>query len=67
MIGKFSRKCYRRYEDMSLILSGYPHQQECELFAQHVLPQLKTISLPEVFNRRINKTPNSPLGKGERK
>ena len=60
----------KRYMQMgirSFILSGYPHQQECELFAQHVLPQLKTISLPEVFNRRINKTPNSPLGKGERK
>ena len=60
----------KRYMDMGIhafILSGYPHQQECELFAQHVLPQLKTISLPEVFNRRINETPNSPLGKGERK
>lgn len=60
----------KRYMQMgirSFILSGYPHQQECELFAQHVLPQLKTISLPEVFNRRINETPNSPLGKGERK
>ena len=60
----------KRYMQMgirSFILSGYPHQQECELFAQYVLPQLKTISLPEVFNRRINETPNSPLGKGERK
>ena len=60
----------KRYMQMgirSFILSGYPHQQECEYFAQHVLPQLKTISLPEVFNRRINDTPNSPLGKGERK
>ena len=59
----------KRYMQMgirSFILSGYPHQQECELFAQYVLPQLKTISLPEVFNRRINETPNSPLGKGER-
>jgi alkanesulfonate monooxygenase len=60
----------KRYMQMgirSFILSGYPHQQECEYFAQHVLPQLKTISLPEVFNRRINETPNTPLGKGERK
>ena len=60
----------KRYMQMgirSFILSGYPHQQECELFAHYVLPQLKTISLPEVFNRRINETPNSPLGKGERK
>ena len=60
----------KRYMQMgirSFILSGYPHQLECELFAQHVLPQLKTISLPEVFNRRTNEIPNSPLGKGERK
>ena len=60
----------KRYMQMgirSFILSGYPHQLECELFAQHVLPQLKTISLPEVFNRRINETPNTPLGRGERK
>ena len=60
----------KRYMQMgirSFILSGYPHQQECEYFAQHVLPQLKTISLPEVFNRRINEFPNTPLGKGERK
>ena len=51
----------------SFILSGYPHQQECELFAKHVLPRLKTVSLPEVLGRRPNKTPNSPLGKGVRK
>jgi len=60
----------KRYMQMgirSFILSGYPHQLECELFAQHVLPQLKTISLPEVFNRRTNEIPNSPLGNGERK
>lgn len=60
----------KRYMEMgirSFILSGYPHQQECELFAKHVLPKLKTISLPEVFNRRINETPKTPLGKGERK
>ena len=59
-----------RYMEMgirSFILSGYPHQQECELFAKHVLPRLKTVSLPEVLGRRPNKTPNSPLGKGVRK
>ena len=60
----------KRYMEMgirSFILSGYPHQQECELFAQYVLPHLKTISLPELFNRQIKETPNSPLGNGERK
>ncbi len=51
----------------SFILSGYPHQQECELFAKHVLPRLKTVSLPEALGRRPNKTPNSPLGYGVRK
>jgi len=59
-----------RYMEMgirSFILSGYPHQQECELFAKLVLPRLKTVSLPEVLGRRPNKTPNSPLGNGVRK
>ena len=59
-----------RYMEMgirSFILSGYPHQQECELFAKHVLPRLKTVSLPEVLGRRPNQTPNSPLGNGVRK
>ena len=50
----------------SFILSGYPHKQECELFAKHVLPRIKTISLPEVFGRIPKTTPNSPLGRGER-
>ena len=34
-----------RYIDMGIrafILSGYPHKQECELFARHVLPRLNT-------------------------
>ena len=59
----------QRYMDMgirSFILSGYPHQQECELFAQYVLPRLKTVSLPEVFGRIPKNTPNSPLGMGPR-
>jgi len=59
-----------RYIDMgirSFIFSGYPHLQECELFAKYVLPNIKTVSLPEVFGRRPKKSPNSPLGKGVRK
>ena len=58
-----------RYMDMgihSFILSGYPHQQECELFAKLVLPRIKTVSLPEIFGRMPKTTPNSPLGKGPR-
>ncbi len=59
-----------RYMDMgirSFIFSGYPHYQECELFAKYVLPHIKTVSLPEVFGRHPKKTPNSPLGSGVRK
>ena len=59
-----------RYIDMgirSFIFSGYPHLQECKLFAKYVLPNIKTVSLPEVFGRRPKKTPNSPLGSGVRK
>ena len=59
----------KRYMDMgihSFIFSGYPHQQECELFAKYVLPHIKTISLPEVFGRVPKTTPHSPLGKGLR-
>ena len=59
-----------RYMEMgirSFILSGYPHKQECELFAKHVLPRIKTVSLPEVFGRIPRKTPNSPLANGPRK
>ena len=59
----------QRYMDMgirSFILSGYPHQQECELFAKLILPRLKTVSLPEVFGRIPKTTPNTPLGKGKR-
>ncbi len=59
-----------RYMEMgirSFILSGYPLKQECELFAKHVLPRIKTVSLPEVFGRIPQKTPNSPLANGPRK
>lgn len=39
-----------RYIDMGMrafILSGYPHLDECKLFAQHVLPKLKTCKLAD--------------------
>ena len=58
-----------RYMEMgirSFILSGYPHQQECELFAKYVLPRIKTVSLPSIFGRMPKTTPNSPLGNGPR-
>ncbi|PWQ99358.1 LLM class flavin-dependent oxidoreductase [Leucothrix arctica] len=59
-----------RYQKMgmrSFIFSGYPHQAECEIFGEKVLPQLKTCSLPEEYGRVPASTPATPLGIGERK
>ena len=60
----------KRYVDMgikSFILSGYPHQDECELFAKYVLPRFNNIHFSKKYNRVPKSTPNSPLGKGLRK
>ena len=60
----------KRYMDMgisSFILSGYPHEKECKLFAKYVLPKFKNIHLPEIFGRVPKKEPNSPLANGPRK
>ena len=59
----------RGYINMGIhafILSGYPHNQECELFAKYVLPKLKNVNLPEVLGRVPKTTPNTPLGNGPR-
>ena len=58
-----------RYMEMgirSFIFSGYPHLEECQLFAKHVLPRLKTVSLPEVYGRRPKTPPQTPLAAGKR-
>lgn len=60
----------RRYMDMGIrafIFSGYPHLDECQLFARHVLPQLETVSLPQAWGRIPNETPATPLGAGVRR
>jgi len=57
------REKLQRYIDMgirSFILSGYPHIEECELFASHVLPTLKQCRLPEVYGR-VQADPVTPL------
>lgn len=59
-----------RYMDMgfrAFIFSGYPHLQECELFAKYVLPRLNTLSLPEELGRRPKEVPTTPLGVGKRR
>ncbi len=63
-------KKLQRYISMGMrafILSGYPHQQECELFAKHVLPQLKTGKLPVLQGRVPSQTPETPLTTAPRK
>src|SRR5436190_1988306 len=45
-----------RYINMGIrafILSGYPHLEECELFARYVLPRLPTCRLNEVQGRLV--------------
>jgi len=52
-----------RYVDMGIrafILSGYPHHDECDLFARYVLPKLNTCKLNEAYGRRIA-NPETPL------
>lgn len=52
-----------RYMDMGIrafILSGYPHHDECDLFARYVLPRLDTCKLNEVQRRRMP-DPVTPL------
>src|SRR5688500_7999750 len=58
-----------RYIDMGMrafIFSGYPHRDECELFAKYVLPRLATCRLNEVQNRKVS-NPVTPLTTGPRR
>jgi len=62
-------KKINRYMDMgirSFIFSGYPHLEECNLFAKYVLPNIKTISMPEVQGRIPSVSPATPLAAGAR-
>jgi alkanesulfonate monooxygenase len=59
----------QRYIDMGVrafILSGYPHHDECDLFARYVLPRLKTGKLAEAQGR-IVPNPVTPLTTAPRK
>ncbi|MEE2673554.1 MAG: LLM class flavin-dependent oxidoreductase [Myxococcota bacterium] len=53
-----------RYMDLGIrafILSGYPLRDECERFADLVLPKLETFRLADVHGRRPRRTPSTPL------
>ena len=58
-----------RYMDMGIrafILSGYPHLDECDLFAKYVLPKLPTCRMNELQGRLV-KDPVTPLTSAVRK
>ncbi|MEO0732233.1 MAG: LLM class flavin-dependent oxidoreductase [Bacteroidota bacterium] len=58
-----------RYREMgirSFILSGYPHLEECELFARYVLPRMETCSLAKELGRQPRDAPKTPLAAGPR-
>ena len=60
----------QRYIDLGMrafILSGYPHLDECDLFAKHVLPRLDTVKLNEAQGRVPRETPETPLTFGKRR
>ncbi len=59
----------QRYIDMGMrafVLSGYPHFEECRLFARCVLPRLKKCKLAEAQGRVVP-DPVTPLTTGVRK
>jgi alkanesulfonate monooxygenase len=60
-------EAYRKMGIRAFILSGYPHLDEARRFGRHVLPQIKTCSLPQVYGRVPATTPPTPLGAGERR
>ena len=64
IIEKINR--YHKMGVRSFIFSGYPHYQECELFAKLVLPHLETLSLPFELRRIPHSPPNTPLAAGFR-
>jgi alkanesulfonate monooxygenase len=58
-----------RYMDLGMrafILSGYPHHEECDLFAKYVLPRLPQVRL-NVQQRRLVPDPMTPLTTGVRR
>jgi alkanesulfonate monooxygenase len=58
---------YMKMGIRAFIFSGYPHLQECDHFGTKVLPQLKTLSLPQAYGRVPEQIPATPLGNGVRR
>ncbi|MEN0000233.1 MAG: LLM class flavin-dependent oxidoreductase [Pseudomonadota bacterium] len=60
-------EAYKKMGIRAFIFSGYPHLDECRIFGEKLLPQLKTCSLPHVHGRVPDETPATPLGVGVRR
>ncbi len=60
-------EAYKKMGIRAFIFSGYPHLDECENFGKHVLPHLKTCSMPQLQGRVPVGTPATPLGTGVRR
>ncbi|MGB0661475.1 MAG: LLM class flavin-dependent oxidoreductase [Mangrovicoccus sp.] len=60
-------EAYKAMGIRAFILSGYPHLDECDHVGKRVLPNIKTVSLPEAYGRVPAETPKTPLGVGERR
>ena len=61
-------KKLKRYMAMGIrafIFSGYPHFDECQYVGQLLLPQLKTLSMPEAQGRIPQDVPATPLAAGQ--
>lgn len=58
---------YMKMGIRSFIFSGYPHLDECRLFANYVLPKIKTFSMPQAQNRIPATYPDTPLAGGVRR
>ena len=57
---------YMKMGIRAFIFSGYPHLDECRNAGARILPNMKTVSLPQAYGRVPQTTPATPLGVGER-
>ncbi|MEM8484917.1 MAG: LLM class flavin-dependent oxidoreductase [Bacteroidota bacterium] len=60
-------KAYMAMGMRAFIFSGYPHLEACGLFARYVLPELETLSMPQLQGRIPSGPPNTPLAAGPRR
>ena len=57
---------YMKMGIRAFIFSGYPHLDECRNAGARILPNMKTVSLPQAYGRVPETTPLTPLGAGVR-